>query len=348
MVHDVFISHARKDEKIAETICESLESARIRCWIAPRDIPTGEDWAKAVRSAIGSSRLMVLVFSENANAATHIEREIANAFYTGRIIMPLRLDSSVPRRSFLSYLDGVGWSDSVNPPAEQNLQEFTARVRDMLPDLPPSHSKFGPSEECKGSASLNSQNPCEDVSRIARYRISRILKCLVVPAFIVAVALPLWRASQERRHSSSLQGADLRSVFHGESAPLVQSKEDAVLRPHYTFTRLGLWVTASPTQTPSAPSQSQETHFPAATAKSVDSIPLRLGSSLDQSAGTQAESQGIAANAGVDTLPDRPAKINHRAARHRARPYYKRVSSFDNSLLGKTKRWLTMLWRKMQ
>jgi hypothetical protein len=38
MAHDVFISHARKDKKIADAICEKLEAAELRCWIAPRDI----------------------------------------------------------------------------------------------------------------------------------------------------------------------------------------------------------------------------------------------------------------------------------------------------------------------
>ena len=88
MAHDVFISHAHKDKKIARAICEKLESARLKCWIAERDISPGEDWTLATRNAIGSSRVMVLVLSENANAAPHIEREIAHAFYTKRDIVP--------------------------------------------------------------------------------------------------------------------------------------------------------------------------------------------------------------------------------------------------------------------
>jgi hypothetical protein len=38
MVHDVFISHAHKDKEIADALCEKLESAGVRCWIAGRDI----------------------------------------------------------------------------------------------------------------------------------------------------------------------------------------------------------------------------------------------------------------------------------------------------------------------
>ena len=66
MVHDVFISHAPKDKSVADAICEKLESAGVRFWIAGRDISAGEDWTAATWNAIGSSRVMVLLLSENA------------------------------------------------------------------------------------------------------------------------------------------------------------------------------------------------------------------------------------------------------------------------------------------
>ena len=41
MPFDVFVSHSLKDKAIAEAVCSRLEAAKIRCWIAPRDIPAG-------------------------------------------------------------------------------------------------------------------------------------------------------------------------------------------------------------------------------------------------------------------------------------------------------------------
>src|ERR1700719_1832769 len=61
MAHDVFISHAHKDINIAKAICERLESAQIKCWLAERDISAGEDGTAATRRAIGSSRAVVLL-----------------------------------------------------------------------------------------------------------------------------------------------------------------------------------------------------------------------------------------------------------------------------------------------
>src|SRR5271165_3354395 len=125
MAHEVFISHAHKDKGIAHAICQKLESARVRCWLTERDISAGDDWTEATRKAIGSSRVMVLVLSENANAAAHIEREIAHAFYTGRIIVSLRLTNAPPRRDFLFYLGSVRCFDAFGLPAERQLEALT-------------------------------------------------------------------------------------------------------------------------------------------------------------------------------------------------------------------------------
>ena len=78
MAHEVFISHAHKDRTMADAICQKLESAQVRCWIAERDISVGEDWTEATRNAIGSSRVMVLVLSENANASPHIRNGLSS------------------------------------------------------------------------------------------------------------------------------------------------------------------------------------------------------------------------------------------------------------------------------
>ena len=77
--------------------------------------------------------MIVLVLSENANAAPHIEREIAHAFYMRRIIIPFRLAETLPRREILFYLSNVPWFNAVNPPAEEQLEALTARIKGLMP-----------------------------------------------------------------------------------------------------------------------------------------------------------------------------------------------------------------------
>ena len=121
MAHDVFISHAHKDIEIAKAICRKLELARIGCWIAQRDIVAGDDWTVATRKAIASSRILLVLLSENANAATHIEREIAQAFYSKLPILPVRLSETPLKRDFLFYLSDVRCFEAFKWPGEEYL-----------------------------------------------------------------------------------------------------------------------------------------------------------------------------------------------------------------------------------
>lgn len=63
----VFISYSSKDKTTAEAVCAILEVQGLRCWIAPRDVLPGRDYAEALIDGLHESCLMVLVFSSGAN-----------------------------------------------------------------------------------------------------------------------------------------------------------------------------------------------------------------------------------------------------------------------------------------
>ncbi len=48
MALDVFISYAIADKLTADAACAALEAEGIRCWIAPRDVLPGMDYAEAI------------------------------------------------------------------------------------------------------------------------------------------------------------------------------------------------------------------------------------------------------------------------------------------------------------
>jgi len=45
MQKPIFISYSSKDKAIAAALCAHLEKAQLKCWIAPRDIAPGKDYA---------------------------------------------------------------------------------------------------------------------------------------------------------------------------------------------------------------------------------------------------------------------------------------------------------------
>jgi TIR domain len=246
MKHDVFISHAHKDKSIAEAICGKLESAGLKCWIATRDISARDDWTEATRNAIGSSRAIVLVLSENANAAPHIEREIAHAFYMRRIILPFRLGETLPRREILFYLGNIPWFNALNPPADEELEAFAAQIKGLTP-VPAGEA---PAQgERKKTAPLSPPESWFGALEASHYRTLGILKWAGMTTFLCAVILFLWFALRQTTEWASLAEKHRRSVdrsFSLSPSPSPQTEGNALgSKQTSSFTRFGLWQSAS-------------------------------------------------------------------------------------------------------
>lgn len=100
----VFISHSQKDKKIAEIICSTLETEDIGCWIAPRDIPYGNDWAGEITSAIENSELFVFILSENSNNSRQCPKEISIADNANKPIICIKIDDTEMNPGFRYHL----------------------------------------------------------------------------------------------------------------------------------------------------------------------------------------------------------------------------------------------------
>jgi outer membrane protein assembly factor BamB len=130
--HDVFISYSNKDKPVADAICSGLESHSIRCWIAPRDVLSGEDFPKAIIQAISNSKIMVLIFSAQANTSPHVARELIKAVQNEVIIIPFRIED-VPLSESMEYLLGLPhWLDALTPPLEKHIDILIQRVSALL------------------------------------------------------------------------------------------------------------------------------------------------------------------------------------------------------------------------
>ena len=132
MPYDVFISHSSKDRLTANAVCNRLESAGIRCWIAPRDIIPGEGWSAAIMRGIDASKVMVLIFSENANVSAHVRREVAHACDHEITVIPMRIRDITPKEGLKYYLDELHWLVALTPPLENHLETLTTSVKNIL------------------------------------------------------------------------------------------------------------------------------------------------------------------------------------------------------------------------
>ena len=132
MDFDVFISYSSKDKPAADAACAVLESSGIRCWIAPRDVVPGVEYGSAIVDAIEHCRVMVLIFSSNANELAQIRREIERAVKKGVTIIPVRIEEVEPTKSMEYFLGAIHWLDALTPPLEQHLQHLATTIKAML------------------------------------------------------------------------------------------------------------------------------------------------------------------------------------------------------------------------
>jgi hypothetical protein len=132
---DVFVSYASKDKTVADAVCARLESAGIRCWIAPRDILASQSYGEAIIDAIHLAKVMVLVFSSNANASGQVPKEVERAVSNGVPILPFRIEDVVPAKSLDYFIGSVHWLDAMTPPMDKHLDLLATTVHKLLPVL---------------------------------------------------------------------------------------------------------------------------------------------------------------------------------------------------------------------
>jgi hypothetical protein len=132
MAHDVFISYSSKDKPTADAACAALESRGIRCWIAPRDVYPGEEYAASLVRALHESRVMVLVFSSGANRSPQVLREVERAVSRGVPILPVRIEDVPPSEAMEYYISSRHWLDALTPPLEHHLVKLADTVKVLL------------------------------------------------------------------------------------------------------------------------------------------------------------------------------------------------------------------------
>jgi len=132
MAHDVFICHSTADKATADAVCAALENARIRCWIAPRDVQPGRTFAGEITRAIQESKIMVLIFSRSSNSSEQVLREVQLAADVRLHILQFRIENLQPNDDLKYYLSAPHWLDALTPPLEEHLSRLVPAVKALI------------------------------------------------------------------------------------------------------------------------------------------------------------------------------------------------------------------------
>jgi formylglycine-generating enzyme required for sulfatase activity len=146
MAHDVFISHSTKDKKLADAICAGLEARGIRCWIAPRDIIPGVNYAGQIFKAISTGKIFLIIITENSTISTHVLKEVEIAIQSGSAVLPFRTEDVPLSDDLKYYLSNVHWLDALTPPVERHifhLGDFIFRLLDKPESGKPVEEELG-------------------------------------------------------------------------------------------------------------------------------------------------------------------------------------------------------------
>ncbi len=189
MAHDIFISYSHKDKTIADAICAHMESQGLRCWYAPRDIVPGASWANSIIEAIRSTKIMVLIFTDDSNVSTQVLREVSNAVSAGVTIIPFRLTEAEPAGDMQYYLSVVHWLDAMNGELENSIENLTnlcqAIINSSEGDTSAAEKAAAKAEEER----LRKQKEKEAAERLAAAKKKKLIIICACAAVALAIIL---------------------------------------------------------------------------------------------------------------------------------------------------------------
>jgi len=132
----IFISYSSKDQDIAETICRALEARGLACWIACRDVHAGENFQEAIVRALRAARVMLLVFTSNANNSDEIKKELVLAGRHQVTVVPVRVEDVAPNDAFAYEFATRQWVDLFKD-WEKEIELLATRVSHALATAKP-------------------------------------------------------------------------------------------------------------------------------------------------------------------------------------------------------------------
>ena len=108
---EIFITYSSKDQKVAGIICTALENRGLTCWISSRDVKPGQNFQEQIVRAIRAAKIMVLVFTANANNSNEIKKELALASQNNLVVIPVRIEDVTPNEAFAYEFATRQWID---------------------------------------------------------------------------------------------------------------------------------------------------------------------------------------------------------------------------------------------
>lgn len=148
----IFISHSTNEANIAGELCNAIENAKNRCFIAPRDIRSGHEYAEEIAMGIDRSDAVLLILSKAANKSPHVLREIERAVSKAIPILVYKVEEVELTKSMEYFLMTHQWMEA----GKNTCQDVVKSVNNLKSrELDVESVAEVENEECDGSKKKN-------------------------------------------------------------------------------------------------------------------------------------------------------------------------------------------------
>ena len=223
-MHDIFISYSSANKQIADAICHYFEARNLRCWYAPRDVRPGKDYRTEIMSAIGQTKCLILIYTNDSNHSRDVMNEITAAFKAEIPILPLRVEDVEMEPALAYYLNGVHWLDAITPPIEHNIQVLHRTVCGII-----DKDVIEPDDEVKTDDESKTDEKSTDkvagiLSALKEKRLIPILAGVVAALIIILIAVGFGKGQtgEEKIQKDTVSEQTESSLDEAGSAPAVE------------------------------------------------------------------------------------------------------------------------------
>ena len=142
----IFLSYFSNDIKLVKHLAGYLEKRGLETWYAPRNIPPGSDWPRAIPPAIEKCAAFVLLFSKKADESKNVLKELTLAHKYEKPVFWLRLEDIEPKdlTYFLSDNQWLDWLDK----RDEALEELVCSILSLDIDNAKLVPLWGTSASC--------------------------------------------------------------------------------------------------------------------------------------------------------------------------------------------------------
>ena len=131
----IFISYSSCDRKIAEALCTYLESKGIDCWVAFRDVTSG-NFAGEITRALKAADIFLLIASKESCRSEHVKNEVTLAFNQKKHIIPYLIEDN-PYDDDLEYFLSLKQHIKTRGSQEKDFELIEKFIRDYRGETAP-------------------------------------------------------------------------------------------------------------------------------------------------------------------------------------------------------------------